>query len=286
MITNLNLSIRAATVADRQKLANLMHFEVYVHRHLDWRPPLEWLGEEPYLVAEQRGVIVAALACPPDPPNVAWIRLFAASSSISPQRAWHTLWPEAAEQVSRMERVEWVAGIPLQSWFEGLLEESHFIHTHNVVMLSWDRSHKLPAERPAPVTIRPMTLDDLPLVEKVDEASFVPVWQNSQPCLEIAFRQAAVATVAEDAGRIVAYQISTGTALGGHLARLAVHPSYQGKGIGFCLVRDMLGQFERRGAQSVTVNTQQDNEASLSLYRKVGFHLTGEEFPIYQYEPR
>jgi ribosomal protein S18 acetylase RimI-like enzyme len=70
--------------------------------------------------------------------------------------------------------------------------------------------------------------------------------------------------------------------MGGHLARLAVRPEYQGNGIGEALVRDMLSQFYRRGAQTVSVNTQKDNRASISLYQKAGFRLTGEEYPLYQ----
>ena len=71
--------------------------------------------------------------------------------------------------------------------------------------------------------------------------------------------------------------------LGGHLARLAVRPDAQRKGIGTALVRDMLWQFERRGAERVTVNTQEDNQASLTLYQKAGFELTGESYPVFQY---
>jgi ribosomal protein S18 acetylase RimI-like enzyme len=32
----------------------------------------------------------------------------------------------------------------------------------------------------------------------------------------------------------------------------------------------------------LTVNTQSDNAASLALYRKTGFHETGERYPVYQ----
>jgi ribosomal protein S18 acetylase RimI-like enzyme len=102
--------------------------------------------------------------------------------------------------------------------------------------------------------------------------------------LEIAFHQAAVATVAEYEGRLVGYQISTGTPIGGHLARLAVLPNVQGKGIGYALLYNLLSQFAQRGSRTITVNTQRDNLASLSLYHKAGFQLTGEEYPIYQLE--
>lgn len=285
METDVNLSVREATVADRHKLANLIHFEVYVHRHLDWRPPLDWLGRDPYLVAEQDGKIIAALACPPDPPHIAWIRLFAVSSNVSISRAWQALWPEALDRLENKQSVYRVAAIPLQGWFKNILQANQFEESHQVVMLSWERG-TVPA-RPAKTSqgsIRPMTLDDLDAVEAVDAASFVPEWQNSKDCLEMAFEQAAVATVFEVNGIIAGYQISTSTPMGGHLARLAVHPDHQREGIGYTLVRDMLSQFERRGAQRVTVNTQQDNRTSLSLYRKAGFRMTGESYPVFHHE--
>ena len=49
MVALLQLPVRTARPDDRQALANLIHFEVYVHRHLDWRHPLDWLGCQPYL---------------------------------------------------------------------------------------------------------------------------------------------------------------------------------------------------------------------------------------------
>lgn len=288
MFTRFKLSVRTVSPDDRQKLANLIHFEIYVHRHLDWRPPLDWVGHQPYLVAEQNGRILASLACPPDPPNIAWLRLFAASSEISVRRAWDALWPEAHSQLLEITGLERIAAIPLQNWFQNLLIESDFQETHRVVMLNWEpgrQASRAPVSLPPEMTIRPMNFDDLVEVEEIDSSSFGSVWQNSQKSLELAFRQAAVATVAEQDGQLIAYQISTGTPMGGHLARLAVHPGFQGLGIGYALVRDMLSQFERRGAQTVSVNTQQDNNVSLSLYEKAGFRRTGEEYPVFQCDP-
>lgn len=283
MSNTLSLNVRNASPDDRQKLANLIHFEIYVHRHLDWRPPLDWLGQTPYLVAEHNGNIVAALACPPDPVTVAWIRLFAVSSLVPTEIAWPALWSEALTLLSADQRLVWAAAIPLQHWFQLQLENSHFVTTHSVVMLNWERQH-LPSDRVVPnLHIRPMRQDDMPTVQEIDIASFVPVWQNSKASMEIAFQQAAIATVAEKDNRLVGYQISTSTPMGGHLARLAVLPEYQGQGIGYVLVRDMLSKFVHRGAVSITVNTQQDNLVSLKLYKKMGFRPTGEEYPVYQY---
>jgi ribosomal-protein-alanine N-acetyltransferase len=286
MITNVQqITVRSAAEEDRQQLANLLHFETHVHRHLDWRPPLDWIGHEPYLIAEREGRLLAALACPPDPPNVAWIRLFAVSSAMSAGKAWEELWNIAHAQLSATEKSPKIAAIPLQSWFRKVLEANDFVRTHKVIVLAWNHGEVPPERDSSSITIRPMNFDDLSAVEEIDSAAFGSVWQNSQSCLEIAFRQAAIATVADGPQGLVGYQISTATSMGGHLARLAVHPGSQGRGIGYNLVRDMLSQFKRRGALSVTVNTQQDNLASLTIYERAGFRRTGEEYPVYQCLP-
>ena len=130
-----------------------------------------------------------------------------------------------------------------------------------------------------------MTPEELPQVTEVDTAAFRTIWRNSMSSLNLAYKQAVVATVAEDSQGVVGYQISTYSPLGGHLARLAVHPRAQRQGIGYALIRDMLATFASRGVKRVTVNTQHDNTPSLHLYRKTGFVETGEEYPIFQYPP-
>ena len=283
MIANIQQrTVRSALEEDRQKLANLIHFEAHIHRHLDWRSPLDWVGDHPYLVLEGNGDILASIACPPDPPDVAWIRLFAVSSEISVKEAWKELWPVARSQLYAPGAKIFAAAIPLQNWFKDLLEDNNFTHSNNVIVLSWNGSTLPEVSLPDDAMIRLMNLDDLMQVETVDMVAFGNVWQNSQSCLEVAFRQAAIATVVEISGEVAGYQISTMTSMGGHLARLAVKPKFQGLGLGYALVCDMLSQFNRRNVRNVTVNTQEDNMISLSLYHKAGFRRSGEKFPVYQ----
>ena len=276
--TREQVTVRLAQEKDRRKLANLIHFGPWVHRHLDWRPPLDWIGYQPYLIAEQKGHLMAALACPPDPPEVAWMRLFAVSPDWSVADAWNALWPVAHEYLWGIT----VAAIPLQGWLSHQLAAAKFTQTHQVAMLTWE-DQNLPPESIVPDCIlRLMNFDDLAVVRKLDAKAFGPIWQQSMDMLEIAFQQAAIATVAEDEEGIIGYQISTAGSGGGHLARLAVHPRVQGQGVGYALARDMLAQFYRRGALKVTVNTQIDNDASLALYQKVGFRSTGEVYPVFE----
>ncbi len=277
-------NVRSAGPNDRQNLANLIHFETHVQRHLEWRSALDWLGYYPYNILEQNGKMVAAMACPPDPPQIGWIRLFAASSTVSLERAWKLLWQSIESEAKTESNPHTVVSIPLYYWFRNLLENSDFTLIEKVIVLAWSNGTILPPDREATsLLIRRMNKEDIETVEIVDRTAFKPIWQTSRFTLEGAFIQAAVATVAELDNRIVGYQISTATTRGGHLARLAVDPHVQGQGIGYALVRDALLKFIQRGAQTVTVNTQKSNLASLAIYQKAGFLSTGEDYPVYQF---
>src|ERR1700693_4700505 len=84
MIPEQRITIRPAIPSDRNALMALMRYEPNVHSHLDWKPAEDWLGSQPYLVAERGKRVIGALACPPDPPDAAWLRLFAAVGDSAP----------------------------------------------------------------------------------------------------------------------------------------------------------------------------------------------------------
>lgn len=275
------LSLRPAMEEDRSRLANLLHFETHVHRHLDWRRPLDWLGHDPYFVLESGDRLSAALACPPDPPGVAWVRIFAVDTRLDPAEAWASLWPQTRQRLIELG-AETVAAIPLQDWFLKILAKSRFQHVHNVVVLDWRGKEKAEA-KDSLLVIRRMTEADLEGVYEVDRAAFTPLWQNSLEAVEMAFGQSGYATLIESDGEIVAYQISTRSSQGLHLARLATDPKHQSRGLGTALVRDVQAQTSRN-MDRLTVNTQDINTPSLALYKKLGFEFTGEHFPVYQHQ--
>lgn len=276
-------TIRAITEQDRQGLVNLVHFERYLHRHLDWRAPVDWIGGNTFYVAEQSGKLTGALACPPDPAGVAWIRLFVASAGLSTEAVWKALWARASQQLAEFDRSMVVAAIPLSMWFRAILENGGFALVDRVAVLLWDASRVLAEAQTFEYNIRLMKPQDLQAVELVDHLAFSPLWQFSASGLRAGFQDSAFATVVETTKGVIAYQISTPTSFGGHLARLAVHPDYQNKGIGRALLQNVLKEFKKREARNVTVNTQISNSPSLRLYEKAGFYRTGEEYPVYQY---
>ncbi len=278
----INSLVRPADLSDHQQLSNLIFFETHLHRHLDWRSPLEWLGAPFYWALEEGRRITAALACPPEVDGIAWVRLFVYSGHWSPQNAWSMLWATAKEEIAGTGGAT-VAAIAMQPWFRHVLEASGFENRQQIVMLEWHGSASQPgAERGVErFHIRGMKQSDLQSVTKTDHASFDPLWHNSYDTIERAYAQALYATVAEKDDEIIGYQLTTGHQQRAHLARLAVHPRLQGRGVGRALLSDLYARLTKAGIIRLSVNTQSDNSASLSLYKKMGFKRTGEEYPVY-----
>ena len=278
----INTFVRPADLSDQQQLSNLIFFENRLHRHLDWRSPLEWLGAPFYWALDDGGHITAALACPPEREGIAWMRLFVYSGRWSAENAWTMLWQTAREEIARAGGAK-VAAIVIQPWLQNLLMGSGFENRQQIVLLEW-RYQPTTARETAGIRIRKMTEADLPEVEKTDAASFDPLWQNPLETLRRAYAQALYATVAENENGIIGYQISTGGGQRAHLARLAVHPAVQGKGAGRALLNDLFVFLTQMGISRLSVNTQSDNQASLNLYQHMGFVRTGEQYPVYTFD--
>ena len=280
---NVSLQVRRAVAEDHHQIANLILNEANTHRHLDWRSPLEWIGSPNYWVLEEAGRITAVLACPEDPPHVAWIRIFGYSLHLSGAKAWSALWEAAHNEITHENAQTQVAVIVVKQWFQDLLLSTGFGLKQNIVLLQLTYENIKPFTMPQGVRIRPMEETDMSAVIKIDLAAFGWFWHNTFDSLQRARLQSVSATVAEDESGVIGYQISTGNPFGAHLARLGVQPEAQGKGIGTALVGDLIQRVGMNQISKLSVNTQADNTASLSLYKKLGFIRTGEHFPVLVY---
>jgi ribosomal-protein-alanine N-acetyltransferase len=272
--------IRAALEQDHPIVTALLAGAGRRHQHLDWLRPYHLLSLDPFLIATDRGVPIGLLACPPGPREVSWVRLFASASAYDPARVWSVLWDRAQQKLNANPQVRVVAALALGPWLKPLLERSGFEETNAVVFYRWE-AQALPDPPRTASTLRVMTSQDMTTVAELDQISFDLIWRNAESTLREAYRQSTIATLMEADGQAVGYQISTCSALGAHLARLAVHPDWRRRGIGTALVIDLLGRFRELGFDHVTVNTQKDNVPSLRLYQKLGFQRTLDEFPVY-----
>jgi len=278
----INSLVRPANIADHQKLSNLIFFESRLHRHLDWRSPLDWLGAPFYWALDDGRQITAAFACPMEAAGIAWVRLFVHAGSWSAENAWNALWYAARAEIAQAGGAR-VAVIAMQPWFQQILVASHFKNIQQIVMLEWQYQPWAGSEAQG-IHVRKMLETDIPDVEKTDITSFDPLWQNSLETLHRAYAQSLIATVAENDTGIIGYQLSTGGGHRAHLARLAVNSSMQGRGVGRALLGDLFSKLVNNGIYHLSVNTQSDNAVSLSLYQKMGFIRTGEQYPVYVFD--
>jgi len=272
-----SLQVRRAVPEDHQQIAHLLFHEANTHRHLDWRSPIDWLGATDYWVLDEAGRVVAALACPQDPPKVSWIRLFGFLPHLAGPEAWGALWNIARNGQSQ------VAAIVVKHWFQNLLLASGFEPKQNIVLLELMSEDIKSFPNPRGMQIRRLLAEDLPAVAQLDLDAFGPFWHNSYDALLRALSQAVYASIATDDSGVIGYQLSTGNPFGAHLARLAVRTDTQGRGVGAALVRDLVQTLNSGQPTRLSVNTQEDNEASLALYKKLGFKRTGEHFPVLVY---
>jgi ribosomal protein S18 acetylase RimI-like enzyme len=272
--------IRPADLNDRDLVRGLLDGARWRHQHLDWASALSLLDSQPYLMAEERGLPVGCLACPPDPPGVAWIRVFGSASGYQLEEVWSALWDHVIESAGSMG-IERAAALSLHSWLESLLTDCGFVQDNAVLFMAWDAG--LPDLPQTPdVKLRDLAPSDIEEVALLDHRAFQPIWRHSPHALHLALEQSSYARVALIDDEIVGYQLCTASAFGAHLARLAVDPGVQHRGLGRLLVADVLHTFTERGYGRVTVNTQADNLSSQALYKHLGFKETGQVFPVFE----
>jgi len=276
--------VRPARAADRQRIAELAYLESFVHQHPGWFSPIEAVNERGFVVLESKNKLLAALSLQPENRATAWVRLFAANINLSPKQAWERLWDKAVQEM-RESGIRWIAAMPFEEWFRALVAEHGFVPYQTVEVLVWKPQPLPEAKKAKGYHLRNMTPADLPEVAEIDSLSFGEFWSTNQKTLAEGLRRSVWARVVEEPNskQLVGFQISTASPLGGHLARIAVHPKAQRKGLGYWLVHDVLTFFSHQNAEQVTLNTQGNNAVALGLYKRLGFRPTEEKFPVLYY---
>ena len=283
---NIHLNVRRASARDHRQISSLISQESNTHRHLDWRTALEWIGAQHFWVLEDQGTIVAALACPEDPPDVAWIRLFSHHPHLSGPEAWSAIWEVAHAEIFASNPQAQVASIAMKQWWHNLLVQNGFEQSYSIVLLELHSENFSSSPIPQKIDIRPMQEADFFTVEQIDRQAFGAFWHNTLDSLQRAHKQSFYASVAVDESGLIGYQISTGNPFGVHLARLAVRPEAQRRGVASALVQDLIQTAGGLQSGRLSVNTQDNNHASLRLYEKLGFVRTGEYYPVLVYPVR
>ncbi|MBC7230726.1 MAG: GNAT family N-acetyltransferase [Actinobacteria bacterium] len=114
-------------------------------------------------------------------------------------------------------------------------------------------------------------------VLELDSAAFDVFWRLDRLTLDAVASSCArnLFLLARGRDRLDGYAIGGVNGRFGYLQRLGVRAGRQGEGIGEALARRLISALTAMGAGVICVNTQEENLAARSLYRKLGF----EEMP-------
>lgn len=145
------------------------------------------------------------------------------------------------------------------------------------------------------VSIRAMGERDLAQVVAIDHASFTLPWPansyrfelyenptsllyvaeashtSAVPAAEAASADGGSAPAARVVGMIVVWVILDEA----HVATIAMHPDYRGRGIAQALLATALAESIRRGVHSATLEVRQNNLPAQKLYRRFHFEVVG-----------
>ena len=132
------------------------------------------------------------------------------------------------------------------------------------------------------LTIRKMTLEDIPAVVELDQRSFSLPWPERSFRFEITENPASHCWVAEAEGKVVGMIVVWLIVDEAHVATIATHPDFRRQGIGKNLLgyalRDLIG----KGARSSFLEVRESNVAAQDMYRKFGYKESGRRRRYYK----
>lgn len=224
---------------------------------------------------------------PTTAPHRAYIRAVALSRGTSPSVDVPALMTVAETHLDAYASVHLVTVYGDHDWLNRALYSADFTIAEEVQFLAlahlqrW-RPPTLRVSTAKPGTdalLRPCLPEDIAILAHLDAKTFTPLWHFGEENLrEMLFTsRLQVATVDDLLIGYTAISYSGGHA---HLARLAVHPHWQGQGYGRRLLEDALLDAQRHGINTVMLNTQVHNQRAQQLYRSYGFRPTGQVVPV------
>jgi [ribosomal protein S18]-alanine N-acetyltransferase len=137
------------------------------------------------------------------------------------------------------------------------------------------------------VRFRPMVLADVPRVHEIDLLSFSMPWSERSYRFEVTENKNSLILVAERmdhgvppelVGMIVIWVILDEA----HVATIATHPDFRGRGVGRKLLAQGLLAAYQRGARLSYLEVRRGNLVAQEMYRKFGFKVVGERLRYYQ----
>jgi ribosomal protein S18 acetylase RimI-like enzyme len=268
--------IRPARNSDWPAIERLLSNARRQYLALEWWTVQEWLGSPTFLFStDDHGRGLGLMLTVAGDAPIAWLRVISAASDkyLAPLL-------DASMQAVLAQGGTGLAFLGDEGWFLSELKRAGFQRVNHVVTLR-RRGKWSMRQGPPGLQVQRATADDLDAILALDHVAFPPLWWYSRETLTRALSIGYSYDVVYLAGECVGYQLSTLRNGRGHIVRLAVHPQWQHMGIGGRLLSEAMRTLDEARADSVTVNTQEDNLASLQLYRRFSFERIGRPWAVW-----
>jgi ribosomal protein S18 acetylase RimI-like enzyme len=270
--------VRAITQGDVRSIMRMVDTAWRVHIRV---PPVE-LGTKirvlPGFLAEDQAGLRGFMVMEPQRPHVALIIAAGLRDTWNVRPYLDLILPEVERSV-RAEGLPALAHIGNVAWLVEDLQARGFEIREWIVAFERHGTEPPPATA-APARLRSAHSNDLSALLTLDGLAFNHIWRKSAGNLNEALASADSFTVAELNGQLVGYTWYERYSRHAHLTRLAVHPAFQGRGIGAQLLHTAIVNALESGVNMITLNPQETNDRSRSLYERFGFIFTRQRMPV------
>ena len=279
-------TVRLATSADLTAISRLVRDNA--HRFLNSSSDLPaLLGSAPGVVLAGRDEIwgLALAGWPLD--GVTWVRGLAVADGLSLGGALDRLLPpfHGHLRAHGLHTVFYAGDLSADTWALPNLQERGYVRATDVIVYE-KRTLTAPDLGNQEVRVRRAQSVDLARVQAIDRACFEAQWVKDEGVLGPAITgEVPFFVVAEHDGALAGYCFATAHFHGRlvHLVRIAVDPAWQGCAVGVRLMAEVVAFARAQGADSLTLNTQLENQNAQRLYEWFGFQRTGERQLILKY---
>jgi ribosomal protein S18 acetylase RimI-like enzyme len=237
------------------------------------------LGEEQGKVWGFLGVQIEErpVTMPSDAPTRAHLRAVAFQHNHAPERELSRLLTLLVNtQPPHPHAIQYLC-YGAEPWLSQALVDAGFLQVEAVQFYQLDRLYSRTSSLPSPppdLTFSTLQHDQLDALATLDAVSFDPLWHFGRRDLFELLMRGRI-QLAWWQGNLVGYSaVCANSRSEGQLARLAVHPDYQGRGIGRAVLSEAI-QYAAQDFNLLVLNTQINNSRSQALYRSLGFRPIG-----------